>query len=938
MPNNINNNNNNSQFQRKIGKDTYSLFDVDNMRQANKELEKQMQYYERRAEALRTELKLQKEIDKLNEKEQRERAAKQRDLDFYTSKLDDINTKLVKNDGVMKNWNKHIRGTFINPANPTQNVNDIIGIVQSNAQRPKNFQDIMNKSFQTKVNDVYKKVAANTYNNYKRQGADFTDSKVVNKMYAEAQEKTATKVDGIYKKYNAATSILKVAADTFNTAVNTWVGVAKAGLNNQYNAFENSFSNISVRSGVTRQNYYDTQWRVNNILGDMDLRNNIATSEIQNMWNSMANAGINIDMSNEKARAEITARAIDNVLTNKIVPYLDTTTTQWEQLINAQPELQKNIRGINRLNADIVGNNYITQDLLQSILDDLQPIADNATMDLAMEASGASAFINSAMKSVDDGGLGLDAATAKSLWTQLYKQRYYGSEILRSGSVSEKYAYTNVLSQDEYDLFNSADTPEILGMNLSSIGSLANIGPGFKSNQSGLQQSILNNAWGINPAMSAYTDRDDLSQRIDEFVDAGNKAQESLEQYADLATSDFTNDRNQTQTALQDITLENFMNELAVGKQGLGHWTEIIVTAIKGIGTILATGLIAKGIGALTGLSGGGAALSTSSGIVAALGSTAAAITGGVTLATAAIQIGASIADSQDAEYGNAYAEAHSEEFNGNTNAATATGELKSSKNWDLSHTLRNSGKGLSTVGMRIADIFWNRDNEAKTNPVHYNSNLAEYNNFQISTADSDEWMYTLLAAYAMALDEQGMLDSTSILQDSYGVTLKSSDIKDFIEGNGITYSAIQQAVQTLKDADMYPADIDGNYWDGTLTKDELKSKYNIDTALGYRQGLDYVPYDNYPAMLHEGEAVLTATTANTLRDLLSEYQASNNQAVNYDSAMQTQTNSLVAKLDELIAVVASANGSLFTTSDDTKKAQSILNNSMRHMTSTKNF
>ena len=146
MPKDSNTINNGSPFQRKIGKDTYSLFDVDNMRQANKELEKQMHYYERRAEALRDELKTQKEIDKLNEKEKRERAAKQRDLDFYASKLDSINDKIVKNDDVMKNWNKHIRGTFINPANSTQNANDIIGIVQSNNQHPKNFQDILNKS------------------------------------------------------------------------------------------------------------------------------------------------------------------------------------------------------------------------------------------------------------------------------------------------------------------------------------------------------------------------------------------------------------------------------------------------------------------------------------------------------------------------------------------------------------------------------------------------------------------------------------------------------------------------------------------------------------------------------------------------------------------------------------------------------------------------
>lgn len=930
MPKDSNTINNGSPFQRKIGKDTYSLFDVDNMRQANKELEKQMHYYERRAEALRDELKTQKEIDKLNEKEKRERAAKQRDLDFYASKLDSINDKIVKNDDVMKNWNKHIRGTFINPANSTQNANDIIGIVQSNNQHPKNFQDILNKSFQTKVNDVYKKVAANTYNKYKRQGADFTDSKVVNKMYAEAQEKTATKVDGIYKKYNTATSILKVAADTFNKAVNTWVTVATSGLNNQYNAFENSFENISVRNGVTRQNYYDTQWRLNNTLGDMGLRNNIATSEIQNMWNAMANAGVTIDMSTEQRRADITARAIDNVLTNKIVPYLDTTTTQWEQLINAQPELQKNIRGINRLNSDIVGNNYITQDLLQNILDDLQPIADSATMDLAMEASGATAFLNSAMKSVDDGGLGLDESTAKSLWTQLYKQRYYGSEILRSGSVSEKYAYTNILAQDEYDLFNSADTPEILGMNLGSVGSLANIGPGYKSNQSGLQQSILNDAWGINPALSAYTDRDDLAQRIDEFVEAGNAAQESMEKYANLATQDFTSDKNQTQTTLQDITLENFMNELAVGKQGLGHWTDIIVTAIKGLGTILISSVIGKGIGALAGSSAGG----TGAGILASAGG----ISLGAFGAAAGMVASGFIADG--------IIQAKAKNMGKNVDYYDSTGEfnqfLKTDENGNIIE-LSDAAKelysyGLDTAGSKgwggiIADGF-NFVGEYKANPLM---------GWGVSREDRNQAIFENQVNLIGATGLDGKDTAKAIL--AWLMIADASGVIEDIEG--WSSDKIKEAYANVYDSDADAAHwVDwiqdwGNFYNPQISTDAGKTTTYItpkDFTNYHRQGLDYVPYDNYPAILHEGEAVLTATTANTLRDLLGEYQASNSQAVNYDSAMQTQTNSLVAKLDELITVVANNGGSLFTTSEDTKKAQSILNNSMRHMTSTKDF
>ena len=37
--------------------------------------------------------------------------------------------------------------------------------------------------------------------------------------------------------------------------------------------------------------------------------------------------------------------------------------------------------------------------------------------------------------------------------------------------------------------------------------------------------------------------------------------------------------------------------------------------------------------------------------------------------------------------------------------------------------------------------------------------------------------------------------------------------------------------------------------------------------SLGFANGLDYVPYDNFPAILHKGETVVNATTAQTLRN-----------------------------------------------------------------------
>lgn len=67
-----------------------------------------------------------------------------------------------------------------------------------------------------------------------------------------------------------------------------------------------------------------------------------------------------------------------------------------------------------------------------------------------------------------------------------------------------------------------------------------------------------------------------------------------------------------------------------------------------------------------------------------------------------------------------------------------------------------------------------------------------------------------------------------------------------------------------------------------------------------YRVGIDSIPYDNYPAMLHEGEAVLTASTANELRGLVDEYRETKNESTRLEKALQDQTAALVQRLDAI--------------------------------------
>ena len=117
-------------------------------------------------------------------------------------------------------------------------------------------------------------------------------------------------------------------------------------------------------------------------------------------------------------------------------------------------------------------------------------------------------------------------------------------------------------------------------------------------------------------------------------------------------------------------------------------------------------------------------------------------------------------------------------------------------------------------------------------------------------------------------------------------------------------------------------------------TKAKVQQILSTHSLGSYRTGRGYVPYDNYLANLHEGEAVLTASTANELRGLVSEYRESRNSQINFEAIIQTQTETLVAKLDQVISAINDRRMSMASASSYT----SAMYTNMREIKSLKSF
>ena len=365
---------------------------------------------------------------------------------------------------------------------------------------------------------------------------------------------------------------LQLAGKVLKQAGTELLSLARTGISNQSNAYENSFTNISVRNRTTRSQYYGAQARVNNTLSNMGLRNNIATSQVQEMWNTLASEGIQIDLADQQT----TTKAIETVLTNQIVPYLDMSSSYMQKLADDNPYIMKQVRGIGTSIQNVEGSNVVANEYLQDMMNSLTPMAELANQEIGVQYADALGQLeNLRNQGFSNAQIGEFYSNLKTMVEDPYKA-------LTSGDTMTAITAARMLASGK----PLGDAGEWLRTYMYGFEDLANAFP--EGNWASLYGGIASNTLG-GPSASTWTTMNAKNISAYQSSQAGRRSSSGVNYAANLATSDFSSDRNQTNKTLQNITLENFMNELSVINEWMGNWTNVIVNAITGIGGIIKT-------------------------------------------------------------------------------------------------------------------------------------------------------------------------------------------------------------------------------------------------------------------------------------------------------------------------------------------------------------
>lgn len=399
-------------------------------------------------------------------------------------------------------------------------------------------------------------------------------------------------VDMNEKGVSSAAQLLNVGVQTFNEAVKVFSNAVSQGFKNQTQSYENNFTNIAVRTGMTKDAYRSNQMSLGgfgtNILHERGLMNNIRTSEVQDMWNSLANKGL--------SQEDILASSLESVITKTIVPYLDTTSTE-VQLLNTRVGdngLLKTVRGISKLNQEMFNSNVVATKYLEEELSLLEPMSSAAEIDMIKNSAGGVAMLEKLQ------------ASGASLYDIAYMQKN-SRQLMDLNTALQSNDMTVQLGAVDAITKGINTKTDAVGRNQSAINGISQIASLAPLNN--FQSDVYSGSMGAD-STSIYNLAHLMEQGkitpelIASLTSLGRSYGNKLPQASKEVTDALANDEFHTTKQLTDILAENLTNEVSAFAEMLGPWFDVLTTAVKGIAGILGVKLLGKVGGKLLGIGG----------------------------------------------------------------------------------------------------------------------------------------------------------------------------------------------------------------------------------------------------------------------------------------------------------------------------------------------
>lgn len=732
---------------------------------------------------------------------------------------------------------------------------------------------------------------------------------VIGSIFGTSSSDIQSIQDGTYK-FSFAAQVFSKAVDTFKTAI-------KEGIDNNYNTAEKTLNSIVAsnsrgyglnwNSGTftfgnsTYTGYKQINNAINDQLSSEGLLNNIYNTDILEATSTLTSSG---GLSLESA----ISKAYQDTVIKYIVPYLDTSSETFTTLEYLMPGISKNVAATALSAKEQFGENQYIARYSAQLVELMRPVALSANKELYSAEYQEIAKVLEAQ--VANGSM--DAAQAQKIANEAFSMYLDPTGTIQNGSVIAKMTTINAMNE------GGIDSPSSYVNNyLDSTKWALGLADGDT-----ITKNIIGNSWGISDWR--YIDENKINtDNID--TETTNEQLKIFQEQVGLA-----DDMNTTTDKLNK-SVTNIMADVGDIKTALGDklWSigEFIVTGITTwIGAKIVGGTIGKSLGILGGSSAGGTGLGLMGGLVAAGGGILLGV-GLVDLIAKGIKKSTQESDNENiSQY-----EQNMKDLGASDEYAAATGKIggiattSSEHNGGIGGFFHDWGQGISqtwdTLGYELGGA-----KTATGKTLHSLNTLRTTLDMRNASAGTiEQYLWT----FAMLADSAGVLNG-EVSDELGGVT--RDDIKAYMKENHRSEESFNEQISWLADL----KDVDGVSSLPWKSLEEQQAVINWENY--HRYGLDEVPYDNYPAILHEGEAVLTASTASTLRNLLDEYKQTSTQAVNFDTIIQTQTSALISKMEEIITTIANNKGSNFVSTPDQTNAKNILMNSMLHLTSTKSF